>query len=181
MPCSTQPKLHLIKNVDQCKTLAKCFKIFVKSFIKLQSEVQGELWNKEFLPPSASDIWKDTNTFRLLFSTPLRYQYKCTHINTDTHYIQKMKNLPQFLVSLDLSGGEETDAGEAKILVVHKHFDWNDVGLTEVIDKTAYVSITPGINAVGVTILAIEEVVIIHEGLMNRKWSRGPRVKGLKH
>lgn len=72
-----------------------------------------------------------------------------------------MKNLPQFLVSLDLSGGEETDAGEAKILVVHEHFDWNDVGLTEVIDKTAYVSIMSGINAVGVTILAIEEEEII--------------------
>lgn len=71
------------------------------------------------------------------------------------------ENLPQFLVSLDLSGGEETDAGEAKILVVHEHFDWNDVGLTEVIDKTAYVSIMSGINAVGVTILAIEEEEII--------------------
>lgn len=84
-------------------------------------------------------------------------------------------------MSLDLSGGEETDAGEAKILVVHKHFDWNDVGLTEVIDKTTYVSVTPGINAVSVTILETEEVVIIHGGVMNRKWTRGQGVKGLKH
>ena len=141
--------------------------------------MQEKLWDKGCQPPSASDIWKDTNTLHVLLSIPLSHQSKCTNIINK--YTQKMKNLPQFLVSLDLSGGEETDAGEAKILVVHKHFDWNDVGLTEVIDKTAYVSITSGINAVGVTVLAIEEEVIIHEGGMNRKWSRGPWVKGLKH
>ena len=77
-------------------------------------------------------------------------------------------------MSLDLSGGEETDAGEAKILVVHKHFDWNDVGLTEVIDKTTYVSVTPGINAVSVTILETEEVVIIHGG-DEQKMDKRPR------
>jgi hypothetical protein len=48
---------------------------------------------------------------------------------------------PKFLPSLDLSRGEEADSGEAQVLVLNEHFDWDQVGLTQMVDEARNVAV----------------------------------------
>lgn len=56
-------------------------------------------------------------------------------------------------MSLDLPGWKEADAWEAEVLMVDKHLHWHYIGLTQMVDEATDVSILPGIDTVGLTIL----------------------------
>ena len=42
--------------------------------------------------------------------------------------------------------------------MVHKNFDWNDIGFTEMIDEATNVTITSGIYTIGVPILKYKKL-----------------------
>ena len=54
---------------------------------------------------------------------------------------------------MDVPGAEEGDAGEAEVLVQHKHPHRDQVGVAQVVDEAADVAVVTGINAVHLAVL----------------------------
>ena len=61
--------------------------------------------------------------------------------------------LPQLLSAEDVSGAEESDAGESQVLVQHEHAYGDEVGVTQVVDEAADVAVVPGIDTIHLPVL----------------------------
>lgn len=60
---------------------------------------------------------------------------------------------PKLLSCQYVSGAEEGDAGEAQVLVQHEHPHRDDVGVAQVVDEAADVTVVTGIDAVHLSVL----------------------------
>ena len=64
-----------------------------------------------------------------------------------------IKRLPQLLSTEDVSRAEEGDAREPQVLVQHENSHWDEVGVTQVVNKAADVAIVASVDTIHFPIL----------------------------
>lgn len=60
---------------------------------------------------------------------------------------------PQLLSTEDVSGAEEGDAWKSQVLVQHEHTYWDEVWVTQVVDKAADVAVVTGVDTIHLPVL----------------------------
>lgn len=85
--------------------------------------------------------------------------WKILHSNiskgSEKQYSEQLvvKHLPQLLSTQDVSGAKEGDAGEPQVLMQHEHAYWDEIWVTQVVDKATDVAIVAGVNTINLPIL----------------------------
>jgi len=62
----------------------------------------------------------------------------------------------EFFAGFDVRSREKANSGKTEILMIDKHLDWDNVWFASMIDESGHVSVSPGVDAVRVTVFVVQ-------------------------
>ena len=62
----------------------------------------------------------------------------------------------QLFARFDVRRGEKTNSRKSEILMIYEHLHWDNVRFTSVVNESCHVVISPGVDAVSITVFIIQ-------------------------
>lgn len=110
---------------------------------------------------TAGESW-GLSSVRTISTCPNLYKL-CITKNPNCVNELTVKLLPQLLSTEDVSRAEEGDAREPQVLVQHEYSYWDEVGVTQVVNEAADVTIVASVDTIHFPILDNKKQMLYFE------------------